>query len=68
WAHEPTYASLRTGSIVGEHEVMFAGKGETITITHSVTDRRVFAQGALTAALWLAQQPAGFYSLHDMVK
>ncbi|MGE0109482.1 MAG: 4-hydroxy-tetrahydrodipicolinate reductase, partial [Bdellovibrionales bacterium] len=41
WAHEPTYASLRTGSIVGEHEVMFAGKGETITITHSVTDRRV---------------------------
>lgn len=61
--HEPTYAAIRSGSIIGEHDILFAGQGENITIQHRVTDRRVFARGAVEAALWLAKQPAGYYTM-----
>lgn len=67
-SHPPTYASLRTGAVVGEHEVMFAGPGETIIMSHSVTDRRVFARGAVQAALWLAgQKTPGLYGMDDVL-
>lgn len=61
----PEYSSIRAGSIVGEHEVIFAGQGETIRLHHSVTDRRIFARGAVHAALWLHEKPAGLYGMED---
>lgn len=63
----PTYAAIRSGSIVGEHEVQFAGDGEVIRIRHSVTDRSIFARGAVQAALWLHGKPAGFYGMDDVL-
>lgn len=65
--HAPTYAAIRAGHIVGEHEVLFAGNGETISLQHSVTDRDIFARGAVLAALWLVNKPTGFYSMDDVL-
>ncbi len=64
----PSYAAIRAGEIVGEHEIVFAGAGELIRLRHSVTDRRIFAQGAVDAALWLHGKPAGFYGMDDVLK
>ncbi|MDX9689406.1 MAG: 4-hydroxy-tetrahydrodipicolinate reductase [Proteobacteria bacterium] len=64
---EPTYASMRAGTIIGEHDVLFAGAGEFINIQHKVTDRRVFAHGAVEAALWLAGQKPGLYTMDDVL-
>jgi 4-hydroxy-tetrahydrodipicolinate reductase len=60
-------ASVRAGDIVGNHEVLFAGPGERITIGHEATDRSIFASGALRAALWLAAQKAGRYTMADVL-
>ena len=65
--HEPSYAAIRAGHIVGDHEVLFAGHGETISLHHSVTDRDIFARGAVNAALWLADKPAGLYGMDDVL-
>jgi 4-hydroxy-tetrahydrodipicolinate reductase len=62
------YTSVRAGNIVGEHEVLFAGDSELIRLRHSVTDRRVFARGAVEAALWLAGKSEGFYSMEDVLR
>ncbi len=59
--------AVRGGSIVGEHEVLFAGPQEVLTITHSAASREVFANGALNAALFLAEQPAGMYTMKDLI-
>jgi len=64
---QPTYASIRAGHIIGNHEVIFAGNGETIRLQHSVSDRRIFARGAVQAALWLYNKPAGFYGMDDVL-
>ena len=61
------YASLRAGDIVGEHLVQFTGSGERIELAHRAGNRDIFAQGALRAAGWLAQQPAGAYAMADLV-
>ena len=63
----PDYAVIRAGAIVGEHEVIFAGTGETIRLHHSVTDRRIFARGAMQAALWLHGKPPGLYGMEDVL-
>jgi 4-hydroxy-tetrahydrodipicolinate reductase len=63
----PSYAAIRAGHIVGNHEVVFAGNGETIRLQHVVSDRNVFARGAVQAALWLHKKPAGFYSMDDVL-
>jgi 4-hydroxy-tetrahydrodipicolinate reductase len=63
----PSYSSLRAGAIVGNHEVAFVGQGEIIRLQHQVTDRRIFAKGALQAALWLTGKPAGMYGMEDVV-
>lgn len=60
--------AVRGGSIVGEHEVLFAGPQETITISHSAASREVFANGALNAAIFLAGRPAGMYTMKDLIK
>lgn len=59
--------ALRGGDVVGEHTVMFAGIGERIELTHRATDRVIFAAGALKAAKWVANQPAGLYSMQDVL-
>ena len=59
--------AVRGGTIVGEHEVLFCGKDEVITLSHSAASREVFATGALRAARFLCGKPAGFYSMDDVV-
>ncbi|MBQ8683716.1 MAG: 4-hydroxy-tetrahydrodipicolinate reductase [Clostridia bacterium] len=60
-------ASLRGGTVVGEHSVLFAGEQEVITLSHSAQSRSVFAGGALTAAKFLVGKPAGLYSMEDIL-
>jgi len=60
------FAVVRGGDLVGEHTVLFAGPGETLTLTHRASDRGIFARGALKAAAWLAAQPQGLYSMRDI--
>ncbi|MBM3491537.1 MAG: 4-hydroxy-tetrahydrodipicolinate reductase [Alphaproteobacteria bacterium] len=61
------YAALRGGNVAGEHSVIFAADNERVELTHRATDRGIFARGAVTAALWLAGKPAGFYSMADVL-
>ncbi len=58
--------AIRGGTIVGEHDVLFAGPEEMLTISHSATSREVFAQGAVRAAHFMAGKPKGFYSMDDL--
>ena len=60
-------ASLRGGTVVGEHSVYFAGEQEVITLSHSAGSRSVFASGALTAAAFIADKAAGLYSMEDIL-
>ena len=59
--------AVRGGTIVGEHEVMFAGEDEIITITHSARSKRVFAVGAIRAAKYLPKKGAGMYEMKDLL-
>ena len=59
--------AVRGGTIVGEHEVMFAGEDEIITITHSARSKRVFAAGAIRAGKFLHGKPAGKYDMKDLL-
>ena len=59
--------AVRGGTIVGEHEVIFAGEDETITVTHTATSKRVFAVGAIRAAKFLRGKPAGRYEMKDLL-
>ncbi len=61
------FAVLRGGDIVGEHEVIFAGSGERISLRHVATDRRLFARGALRAALWGLERKPGEYNMFDVL-
>ncbi len=61
------FATLRAGDIVGEHTALFADLGERLEITHKATDRMTFANGAVRAAIWLFDKPAGFYDMHDVL-
>ena len=61
------FATLRGGSVIGEHSVLFAGEGETIEITHRATDRLLFARGAIKAALWAHDKKAGRYDMLDVL-
>ncbi|WP_417693873.1 4-hydroxy-tetrahydrodipicolinate reductase [Roseibium sp.] len=61
------FATLRGGSVIGEHSVIFAGEGERIELTHRAEDRQLFANGAVKAALWAHRQPPGFYSMADVL-
>ena len=59
--------AVRGGSIVGEHDVIFAGPDEVITISHSAASREVFAQGALRAALYMKGKGAGMYDMEKVI-
>lgn len=59
--------SVRGGTIVGDHDVIFAGRDEVITLSHSAASKEVFAVGAVNAAVFMADKPAGLYSMADMI-
>ncbi|MDE7453660.1 MAG: 4-hydroxy-tetrahydrodipicolinate reductase [Clostridia bacterium] len=59
--------AVRGGTIVGEHDVIFAGCDEVVTLSHSASSKRVFAEGAIKAAKWLAGKPAGKYDMTDII-
>lgn len=61
------FASLRGGSVIGDHSVVFATEGERIELGHRGDDRVIFARGAVKAALWLAGQPEGRYRMGDVL-
>lgn len=59
--------AVRGGSIVGEHDVLFAGPDEVVTLSHTAYSRDVFANGAISAALYLAGKQPGLYSMQNLV-
>jgi 4-hydroxy-tetrahydrodipicolinate reductase len=61
------FASLRGGTVVGEHSVIFAGPAERIELVHRAEDRMIFARGALAAAAWARGQKPGLYSMADVL-
>jgi 4-hydroxy-tetrahydrodipicolinate reductase len=61
------FASLRGGSVAGDHHVIFAAEGERIELGHRAESRAIFARGAVEAALWLAGKPAGRYTMSDVL-
>jgi 4-hydroxy-tetrahydrodipicolinate reductase len=61
------FATLRGGSVIGEHSVIFAGEGELVTMSHSAGDRSIFARGAIKAALWARDKKPGLYSMLDVL-
>jgi 4-hydroxy-tetrahydrodipicolinate reductase len=61
------FASVRGGTIVGDHSVIFAGPDERLELTHRAEARSIFARGALTAALWARNQPPGLYAMADVL-
>jgi 4-hydroxy-tetrahydrodipicolinate reductase len=61
------FASLRGGTVVGEHSVIFAGPAERVELTHRAEDRMIFARGALRAVLWARTQKPGLYSMEDVL-
>ena len=61
------FASLRGGSVVGDHTVIFAGPAERIELVHKAEDRMIFARGAVRAALWARGQKPGLYSMADVL-
>jgi 4-hydroxy-tetrahydrodipicolinate reductase len=61
------YKVARSGDVRGEHTVIFKSADETLSLTHKVTDRRVFANGSIRAARWLATQAPGLYSLQNLL-
>lgn len=60
-------SAVRGGTIVGEHDVIFAGQDEVITFSHTAYSRVVFGKGAVEAAKFLAQKPAGMYDMSDVI-
>src|SRR5690606_12329227 len=61
------FATLRGGSVVGEHSVYFAGPSERIVLTHHAEDGQIFARGAVKAALWARSRKPGLYSMADVL-
>ena len=60
--------AIRMGNVIGRHEVIIGTDSQTITLTHEAHDRALFAEGAVTAGLFLVGKPAGYYTMQDMVK
>lgn len=66
-ANDIVFTVTRLGEVPGEHSVRFQAETETLELTHTVTDRRVFADGALQAARWLVHQKPGLYGMTDIL-
>lgn len=61
------FAVMRGGDVVGDHRVVFAGPGERIELAHIASDRRIYARGAVRAALWTASQRPGLYGMAEVL-
>jgi 4-hydroxy-tetrahydrodipicolinate reductase len=61
------FATLRGGTVVGEHSVIFAGSGERLELAHRSEDRGIFARGAVKAALWAFDKKPGYYTMADVL-
>ncbi|KQO59352.1 4-hydroxy-tetrahydrodipicolinate reductase [Methylobacterium sp. Leaf87] len=61
------FATLRGGTVVGDHSVVFAGAGERLTLSHHAEDRAIFARGAVRAAQWAFDRPPGLYGMADVL-
>jgi 4-hydroxy-tetrahydrodipicolinate reductase len=61
------FASLRGGTVAGEHDVMFLGEKERVILSHKAENRLIFARGALAGARFLVGKPAGLYSMRDVI-
>lgn len=61
------FAALRGGTVVGDHDVIFAGSEERLILSHRAENRMIFARGALVAARFIAEQPPGLYGMRDVV-
>ncbi len=61
------FATLRGGSVVGDHTVMFASGGDRIELTHKASDRTIYSKGAVRACIWAESQPNGVYSMQDVL-
>ena len=66
--NEIGFATLRGGSVIGDHSVIFASDNDTITLSHHAQNRNIFAKGALAAAKWAESQENGLYSMRDVIK
>ena len=66
-ANELGIHSVRGGTIVGEHDVIFAGNDEIITVSHTALSKKVFAEGSLKAAEFIADMPAGLYDMNSVI-
>ncbi|MEO6247590.1 MAG: 4-hydroxy-tetrahydrodipicolinate reductase [Sphingomicrobium sp.] len=62
------FASLRGGTVAGDHDVIFAGAEERLIISHRAESRAIFARGAITAARFLRDKPPGLYSMKDVIE
>lgn len=67
FGREMPIESIREGDVVGIHTITFTGPFEKITVSHEALDQKLFAEGALTAARWVATQPAGLYDMQDVL-
>ncbi len=65
--HEIGMHSVRGGTIVGEHEIIFAGNDEIIKLSHTALSKNVFAAGAVNAAVYMKNKPAGLYNMSDVI-
>lgn len=61
------FASLRGGSVAGDHSVLFLADNERLTLSHTAENRGIFARGAVRGALWLVGQPAGRYGMKEVL-
>lgn len=66
-ASEVGIHALRGGDVVGDHTVMFAALGERVELVHKASDRGIFARGAVRAAAWVINRPAGVYDMQDVL-
>jgi 4-hydroxy-tetrahydrodipicolinate reductase len=65
--HTIGFATVRAGDVVGEHTALFADIGERLEITHKASSRLTFAKGAVSAAQWISDKPAGLYSMEHVL-
>ena len=65
--HEIGFSSVRGGTIVGDHEILFAGHDECISLSHTAMSKEIFAAGAVSAAAFLVGKPAGLYTMKDLM-
>ncbi len=65
--HKVQISSLRIGEVPGDHQIIFSGDNESITLSHQAYNRNIFANGAIKACLWAQNKPNGLYSMQDVL-